>query len=229
MQKRVVDFLDGCLFAPYTDGIIIPAGAFPAQSTILPLVTILDVSGKLSRKEGILLDQREIKTKRAIKNAFLILRAQKPIEKITIRELAALAEISKATFYLHYQDIYDLSEQIGKEVLTNILNSISRPENVLEKPDVFTREITTGFFSQINLIQLLFSGSQAHILPDLVDSSIREYIYRLKPEYTDNMQFNIRLSMLIKGSFYAFYDNYHKYDNAALIDEICAFLGQCTR
>ena len=123
------------------------------------------------------MDQREIKTKRAIKNAFLILRAQKPIEKITIRELAALAEISKATFYLHYQDIYDLSEQIGKEVLTNILNSISRPENVLEKPDVFTREITTGFFSQINLIQLLFSGSQAHILPDLVDSSIREYIY----------------------------------------------------
>ena len=208
MQKRAVDFLDGCLFAPYTDGIIIPAGAFPAQSTILPLVTILDVSGKLSRKEGILLDQREIKTKRAIKNAFLMLRAQKPIEKITIRELAALAEISKAT---------------------NILNSISRPENVLEKPDVFTREITTGFFSQINLIQLLFSGSQAHILPDLVDSSIREYIYRLKPEYTDNMQFNIRLSMLIKGSFYAFYDNYHKYDNAALINEICAFLGQCTR
>ena len=114
-------------------------------------------------------------------------------------------------------------------MLTNILNSISRPENVLEKPDVFTREITTGFFSQINLIQLLFSGSQAHILPDLVDSSIREYIYLLKPEYTDNMQFNIRLSMLIKGSFYAFYDNYHKYDNAALIDEICAFLGQCTR
>ena len=72
------------------------------------------------------MDQREIKTKRAIKNAFLMLRAQKPIEKITIRELAALAEISKATFYLHYQDIYDLSEQIGKEVLTNILNSISR-------------------------------------------------------------------------------------------------------
>ena len=36
------------------------------------------------------------------------------------------------------RDIYDLSEQIGKEVLTNILNSISRPENVLEKPDVLS-------------------------------------------------------------------------------------------
>ena len=154
---------------------------------------------------------------------------KKEFAYITIRELCAAAGVNRSTFYLHYQDIYDLSEQIGKEVLTNILNSISRPENVLEKPDVFTREITTGFFSQINLIQLLFSGSQAHVLPDLVDSSIRVYIYRLKPDYTDNMQFNIRLSMLIKGSFYAFYDNYHKYDNAALIDEICAFLGQCTR
>ena len=161
--------------------------------------------------------------------ALLALLEKKEFTYITIRELCAAAGVNRSTFYLHYQDIYDLSEQIGKEVLTNILNSISRPENVLEKPDVFTREITTGFFSQINLIQLLFSGSQAHILPDLVDSSIREYIYRLKPEYTDNMQFNIRLPMLIKGSFYAFYDNYHKYDNAALIDEICAFLGQCTR
>ena len=57
------------------------------------------------------MDQREIKTKRAIKNAFLMLRAQKPIEKITIRELAALAEISKATFYLHYQNMTELLEE----------------------------------------------------------------------------------------------------------------------
>ena len=57
------------------------------------------------------MDQREIKTKRAIKNAFLMLRAQKSIEKITIRELAALAEISKATFYLHYQNMTELLEE----------------------------------------------------------------------------------------------------------------------
>lgn len=54
------------------------------------------------------MDRREIKTKRSIKNAFLKLRSKKEIEQITIRELAEEAEISKATFYLHYRDIYDL-------------------------------------------------------------------------------------------------------------------------
>ena len=66
------------------------------------------------------MDLREKKTKRSIKNAFLQLRAQKPLERITIRELAELAEISKATFYLHYKDIYDLQQQIENEAAGKI-------------------------------------------------------------------------------------------------------------
>ena len=60
------------------------------------------------------MDLREKKTKRNIRNAFIELRAKKPLERISIKELAELAEISKATFYLHYKDIYDLSENLQK-------------------------------------------------------------------------------------------------------------------
>ena len=67
------------------------------------------------------MDKREIKTKRSIKNAFLKLRSKKSIEQITVKELAEEAEISKATFYLHYRDIYDLSDTLGTEVIENIL------------------------------------------------------------------------------------------------------------
>ena len=59
------------------------------------------------------MDMRIEKTRRSIINAFLQLRAQKPLEKITVKELSALAEINKATFYLHYRDIYELSESPG--------------------------------------------------------------------------------------------------------------------
>ena len=48
------------------------------------------------------MDLRIQKTRAAIKSAFLELRRKKPIEKITVTELAKLAEINKATFYLHY-------------------------------------------------------------------------------------------------------------------------------
>lgn len=46
---------------------------------------------------------------------------KKPIEKITVTELAKLAEINKATFYLHYSDIYSLADEMEDEVIDDIL------------------------------------------------------------------------------------------------------------
>ena len=70
------------------------------------------------------MDLREQKTKKSIRNAFLELRAHKPLERITVKELAELAQISKATFYLHYQDIYDLSTRMQDDVIQRVLESI---------------------------------------------------------------------------------------------------------
>ena len=79
------------------------------------------------------MDLRTKKTRRSIKNAFLQLRASKDIERITVKELADLAEISKATFYLHYHDVYDLSDDLEKEVIQSCLDSIPADG---ETPDV---------------------------------------------------------------------------------------------
>ena len=54
------------------------------------------------------MDLREKKTRKSIQEAFLALRAHKPVERITVRELTELAQVSKSTFYVHYQDIYVL-------------------------------------------------------------------------------------------------------------------------
>ena len=57
-------------------------------------------------------DLRVTKTRRLIKATFLELVQAKPVQKITVTELAKRAEISKGTFYLHYLDIYDLYNQM---------------------------------------------------------------------------------------------------------------------
>ena len=67
------------------------------------------------------MDLRTEKTRRAIINAFIKLRSKKPTEKITIKELAENAQINKATFYLHYRDIYDLSVSLEREVVRDCL------------------------------------------------------------------------------------------------------------
>ena len=67
------------------------------------------------------MDLRIEKTEREIKNAFIGLRAKKPLEKITVRELCGLACINKSTFYAHYRDIYDLSDSMEVFPIPNIL------------------------------------------------------------------------------------------------------------
>ena len=53
-------------------------------------------------------DMRVIKTKESIEKAFFDLLGTKPLDKVTVVELARAARIHKSTFYLHYLDIPDL-------------------------------------------------------------------------------------------------------------------------
>jgi len=61
-------------------------------------------------------DRRTVKTRSAIKEAFLRLLERKSINNITVAEISELADIGRGTFYLHYRDIYDLYENIENEV-----------------------------------------------------------------------------------------------------------------
>ncbi len=53
-------------------------------------------------------DLRIIKSKDSILNALNELIKQKPIDRISVSELARIAKINKGTFYLHFDDIFDL-------------------------------------------------------------------------------------------------------------------------
>ena len=103
------------------------------------------------------MDLRVKKTKSAIINSFLELRSKKPLERITVKELSDFAQINKATFYLHYKDIYDLSESLEEELLDNVLDRISHPNAVLSEPKVFIRELIDGFVANQTLIDIIFS------------------------------------------------------------------------
>ncbi len=45
----------------------------------------------------------------------------RPVDRITIRDLTERAGINRCTFYHHYQDIYDLLEQIEDGVMEHVL------------------------------------------------------------------------------------------------------------
>lgn len=171
------------------------------------------------------MDLRERKTKRSIKNAFLELRAQKTLERITVKELAELAEISKATFYLHYKDIYDLSSQLQNEVIHSILDDVIQPDVSPWDTVKLTRTLFESFWTHQSLIGTLFSGSQATVLPSSIEQGIKEHIFRTLPDARNDSALNISLSYQIYGSYYAYHVNCDRFGRDQvldLIDEIAA-------
>jgi AcrR family transcriptional regulator len=64
-------------------------------------------------------DRRVLKTKRAIRNAFAKLMVEKDINDITIMELANTADINRKTFYNYYSGVYQVVEDIERDILTS--------------------------------------------------------------------------------------------------------------
>lgn len=168
------------------------------------------------------MDLRIEKTRRSIINAFLQLRAQKPLEKITIKELSALAEINKATFYLHYHDIYDLSESLELEVVQSTLRNIEHPDAIFNNNRLFVSELSKAFISNEQLIKIIFEGSRSISFITHFEKELKALILKVNPQYQESLERNIELTYLIYGGYYA-YIKYGKEDLNAVFRLIGKF------
>lgn len=65
-------------------------------------------------------DRRTIYTQNVIKEALLKLLDNQSLKKITVKEICLEADINRATFYRHYTDIYNLYEEICKEIISKV-------------------------------------------------------------------------------------------------------------
>ena len=83
-------------------------------------------------------DRRISKTKRAIRNSFVKLLAEKEIDKITIKEIADGADVDRKTVYNYYGGIYDVLGDLQSELATSL-------EKELDAFDYENRDIQEVF------------------------------------------------------------------------------------
>ena len=69
-------------------------------------------------------DKRIINTKNKIKNSFISLLEEKEIEKITVKEICEKADVTRGTFYAHYENEYDLLKALIIEMVTRAFKII---------------------------------------------------------------------------------------------------------
>lgn len=150
------------------------------------------------------MDLRVQKTRKAIIDAFMELRAQKPLNKITIAELSEKAVISKATFYLHYKDIYHLSETLQNELISDIIKEIPHPEMMITETQKYTNEMLLAFLSKQPLIDILFPQNESNNLANRIEYYIKDAVYTHFPHLKNDLKTDITLTFLIQGGFYAY-------------------------
>lgn len=74
-------------------------------------------------------DHRIAVTKKMITDAFLVAVKSKPISEITVKELCESAHINRATFYVHYENIFDLADSVRQEFAEKIITAVTEFKN----------------------------------------------------------------------------------------------------
>lgn len=118
-------------------------------------------------------DHRVRLTKMLLRDSFLDLMQQKPVGKITVKELCDRAAVNRATFYAHYADIYGLYEEIERDLAQTIMQSLGSTMADSSLKD-FSRDICRIIAENEKLCLAFFGEYSDPELPLRVVDSLRE-------------------------------------------------------
>ncbi len=80
-------------------------------------------------------DPRVRRTHKLLQEALVELAAERGFDAITVGDIAQRASVNRATFYRHYQDKYDLLEQIFQEAVSQFARDLGPPGEVVKSID----------------------------------------------------------------------------------------------
>lgn len=81
-------------------------------------------------------DPRILRTRKSIMDSFIELSGKKEFKDITVKDITTEAHINRATFYYHFEDIYDLLDKSLSEVLLINLNTIDFEKSELNEASI---------------------------------------------------------------------------------------------
>ena len=138
------------------------------------------------------MDLRVLKTKKNIRDAFLDLRKKHTLDEIKVNALCEKAMVNKTTFYNHYRDIYDLSEELEIEVLDNFLNNFQDIDMMLTDSQRFINGMHAVLESENEMLRIVFRDKMDELI-DRIEKKIRDYYAKEEQMF---------ISFLIGGSIH---------------------------
>ncbi len=98
----------------------------------------------INMRNKVIMNKFEIKycnTARKMQNAFTALIERKNIRDITVSEICNLAGVNRTTFYLHYDNVFDLLKEISDRLVCEFINGYDK-QITLDELRSYTAEQT---------------------------------------------------------------------------------------
>lgn len=111
-------------------------------------------------------------TKKAIFNAFLELLRQKPLDKITVKEIIEEADVNRNTFYYHFEDIYALVDAIFWDEAEKFQQETPEESNFCEE---YTR--AAGFLLRNRQAVIhIYQSKRREVLIRYLDTAAKHFV-----------------------------------------------------
>lgn len=128
------------------------------------------------------------KTKRAIQKAFIALLREKPIEKITVKEIAERAEINKTTFYSHYETLDALTAEIERQTVQLVCDNMGGAQQLLDAPETFVQEMFASLQQATDYLGVVPASAMNRFTQHLRDAILEQIkLANMEPSQYENV------------------------------------------
>lgn len=172
------------------------------------------------------IDRRVIKTKKAIKNAFMKLLAEKHISEITIKEIADVADINRKTFYNYYTGVHELLEELENDVVSRFEENIADFDFDALHPDKTFSNLSYHIEDSEGLHRKLFiSKNNSHLKEKMFNALRNRTIDFLVEKYNiDKATLNV-ITIFISSGLMHVYEYYLTEGSNMSLEEVSSILS----
>lgn len=171
------------------------------------------------------LNKSSLNTQRNIKGAFAILMAQKKeLSSITVTDLVKIADITRSSFYNHYENIYD----VAKDIQDDALSLVDFDEVDIDSPESIKRyldKVITHLKENEEIYKLILSSPDPLIFIDKLNKLIYEKLDHIFP--TKDKDKELKITFFTEGCINLFVKYFRGNLNKSL-DEIGTYINTIT-
>ena len=164
------------------------------------------------------MDARKRYTQMVLKQSFLTLLKEKPVNKITVKEVCTLAQLNRATFYAHYSDCFSLMECIENE----LIGAFEKSLHYVNSFDVTA--LIEAIYDMVDKNQtacrvLILGNTNSTILMRMIALAKEDSIayWRKKLPKASERELEMMYTHLSNGLMHVVVEGYDKYSKAEII------------